>query len=206
MAKEFVDYYELLEISPNANTDVIEKVFRFMAARVHPDATKNGDPTRFNELVQAYKVLKEPESRAAFDIEYQRHLQNKQDLIDNSETAEEDSNFRHRILTLFYAQRKRDMKNPGLGSMKLAEILGCPLEFLDFNLWYFMEKEWIHREENGQLAITAEGVDEIERRVEACVPSNRMLTDQSSTSESDRLGPPTFRHTTEKPSCETQLA
>lgn len=38
----------------------------------------------------------------------------------------------------------------------------CPEEVLGFHVWYFREKGWIQREDNGYLSITAEGVDQIE--------------------------------------------
>ena len=40
--------------------------------------------------------------------------------------------------------------------------MGIPQEVLDFHLWYFREKGWIKREEDGGFAITAEGVDKVE--------------------------------------------
>jgi preprotein translocase subunit Sec63 len=36
-ASEFVDYYEILEISPNADSGAIERMFRYLAQRYHPD-------------------------------------------------------------------------------------------------------------------------------------------------------------------------
>ncbi|MGR9037200.1 MAG: DnaJ domain-containing protein, partial [Gammaproteobacteria bacterium] len=35
--KVFVDYYEVLEISPNANSETIDRIFRYLAQRYHPD-------------------------------------------------------------------------------------------------------------------------------------------------------------------------
>jgi curved DNA-binding protein len=34
------DYYEFLQISPNADAETIHRVYRFLAARLHPDNTK----------------------------------------------------------------------------------------------------------------------------------------------------------------------
>ena len=33
----FVDYYELLQLSPNADDETIHRVFRHLAKRLHPD-------------------------------------------------------------------------------------------------------------------------------------------------------------------------
>ena len=42
-ASKFIDYYETLEISPNANSGTIERMFRYLAQRYHPDNKDTGD-------------------------------------------------------------------------------------------------------------------------------------------------------------------
>src|SRR5262249_2245356 len=63
----FVDYYELLQLSPHADDDTIHRVFRHLAKRHHPDAQAGGDPERFKRLLDAYKVLSDPALRATYD-------------------------------------------------------------------------------------------------------------------------------------------
>jgi hypothetical protein len=50
-----------------------------------------------------------------------------------------------------------------MGEMELARLLGSPPDHVEFHLWYLREKGWIQRLENGMLALTAPGVDEVER-------------------------------------------
>ncbi len=178
--EEFIDYYEVLEASSNANSETIERVFRYLAHRLHPDTSDNNSHDRFNKLVEAYDVLKDPKSRAVYDIEYRKHQQHKADLMNGAEKTGSDTVDRHRMLSLFYAKRRREMDNPGVGVMTLEQILGIPEEVLEFHLWYFREKGWVSREENGMLAITAEGVDQIEAANQSWATSNRLITDQSS--------------------------
>jgi curved DNA-binding protein CbpA len=52
-ASMFTDHYEILEISPNANSDTIERIFRYLALRYHPDNQATGDLCRFSEIVEA---------------------------------------------------------------------------------------------------------------------------------------------------------
>ena len=47
----FIDYYELLEISPNANSETIERIFRYFALRYHPDNSDTGDLSRYHDVV-----------------------------------------------------------------------------------------------------------------------------------------------------------
>lgn len=70
----FVDYYELLEISPKASSETIERIFRYFAMRYHPDNRDTGNESRFNEIVEAHNTLKDPVKRAQYDIHYEGHL------------------------------------------------------------------------------------------------------------------------------------
>ena len=56
----FTDHYEILEISPNANSETIERIFRYLASRYHPDNQDTGDLSRFSEIVEAHNTLKDP--------------------------------------------------------------------------------------------------------------------------------------------------
>jgi curved DNA-binding protein CbpA len=52
-ASMFTDHYEVLEISPNANSETIERIFRYLASRYHPDNQDTGDPSRFRHPFDA---------------------------------------------------------------------------------------------------------------------------------------------------------
>ena len=41
-----VDHYDLLQISSQANSDTIHRVYRFLASRFHPDNPESGDAER----------------------------------------------------------------------------------------------------------------------------------------------------------------
>src|SRR5215204_4817608 len=69
----FTDYYEILEISPNANSETIERIFRHLAMRYHPDNQDSGDLLRFSEIMEAHDALKDPVKRAQFDVQYKNH-------------------------------------------------------------------------------------------------------------------------------------
>ena len=57
---EIPDYYEFLQISPNADHETIHRVYRFLAGRFHPDNPKTGNPEAFFLLKEAYDVLAHP--------------------------------------------------------------------------------------------------------------------------------------------------
>jgi curved DNA-binding protein CbpA len=73
-SSEFVDYYEILDISPNADSGAIERMFRYHAQRYHPDNRDAGDRLRFDVIVEAHNTLRDPIKRAQYDIQHKNHL------------------------------------------------------------------------------------------------------------------------------------
>ena len=166
MKKPFVNYYDVLEVNPKASADTIERVFRFLAKQSHPDHSDEPDMKKFTAIVEAYDTLKDPELRAAFDIEIENQKEQTEDLISQTDCLDEDAENRHKMLSLFYAKRRQSMKSPGIGAAALEDLMGVSMDVAEFYLWYFRSKNLIDREENGMLAITAEGVDKIEATLE----------------------------------------
>ena len=158
----FIDHYEILEISPNANSETIERIFRYLAMRYHPDNQDTGDQSRFGEIVEAHNTLKDPVKRAQYDIQYNDHLNLRRELTEeasNTKGIERDVVIQAKLLSLLYVKRRQDVNNPGIGDTELERLSGCPREHLEFHLWYLKAKGLIGRIENGMFAITVEGVD-----------------------------------------------
>ena len=63
------DYYELLEVSRDANGDEIKKSYRRLAMKYHPDRNPGNKEAeaKFKEINEAYDVLKDEQKRAAYD-------------------------------------------------------------------------------------------------------------------------------------------
>jgi curved DNA-binding protein CbpA len=158
----FIDYYEVLEVSPNANSETLERVFRYFAMRYHPDNQDTGDEARFSEIVEAHNTLKDPVKRAQYDIQYKDHSKFRSELTEeasNTKGMERDVVIQAKLLSLLYVKRRQDVNNPGIGDVDLERLSGCPREHLEFHLWYLKAKGWIAKTENGTFAITVEGVD-----------------------------------------------
>lgn len=65
---EFIDYYKVLGVEPNADDKTIKATYRKLARKYHPDVNKDaGAEDKFKEIAEAYEVLKTPEKRAEFD-------------------------------------------------------------------------------------------------------------------------------------------
>ena len=177
LEETFVDYYELLELSPKARTETIERVFRHLAKEHHPDVASKADVQKFSVLVDAFDMLRDPETRAAYDIAYSMEKQKTAEVVKLSKETKGDTADRLTILSLLYAKRRKDMRNPGVGVSSIGQMIDCTEEVVEFHLWYFREKGWIKREESGQLSITAAGVDYIESaNLPEVMASDRLIT------------------------------
>jgi curved DNA-binding protein CbpA len=59
------DYYEVLQVHPRAESEVIRAAYRTLARKYHPDL--GGDPSRMIALNDAWDVLGDPVRRAEYD-------------------------------------------------------------------------------------------------------------------------------------------
>ncbi len=162
----FIDYYELLQLSPNADVDTIRRVFRHLARKFHPDNKESGNADRFQQIVEAYRILSDPERRAGYDVKYQDYWNHTWKVVSEASGRTgftDDSEHRESLLSILYVQRRRDMKKPGLGDAELARLLGIPFELVQFHVWYLKAKGWVELLDTGQLAISALGVDQVEQ-------------------------------------------
>ena len=76
--------YEVLQVSPDADPEVITAAFRALSKRYHPDVNKAPDANRvMTEINRAYEVLSDPVTRA----EYDRVLSAQQNARPSEQTA-----------------------------------------------------------------------------------------------------------------------
>lgn len=63
-----IDHYEILQVSPHAEPEIIEAAYRRLALKYHPDTNKTASATeRMKWINQAYTVLSDPVQRAQYD-------------------------------------------------------------------------------------------------------------------------------------------
>lgn len=66
-----MDYYRALQVTRDADSSVIERAYKALSLKHHPDrvsADRRADATvRMQALNEAYQVLKDPESRRRYD-------------------------------------------------------------------------------------------------------------------------------------------
>lgn len=173
------DYYEILQISPNADTDTIHRVFQLLAARLHPDNPQTGDRDKFITVNEAHSILSVQERRAKYDETLKKEVSQPVPLctsIDFMDDIEEDSNRRLALLALLYKQRRTCSDRPFLSLFDVEKLMGFSRDFLDFTIWYALKKGYITRADNSAFTLTAEGVDFVESQRDRTPALRKMLT------------------------------
>ncbi|MEO8029070.1 MAG: DnaJ domain-containing protein, partial [Bryobacteraceae bacterium] len=116
------NYYDLLQISPHAEGETVERVFRIFAKRYHPDNPVTGDAERFLKLQEAYETLRDPVRRAEYDRQFE--VQTTQALTiflskDFTDGIEAESKIRVGLLCLLYSKRRA---NPDYAALSLLDL------------------------------------------------------------------------------------
>lgn len=67
-------YYQVLGVPRDAPLEDIKSAFQEKAKMTHPDVAKGGDsaPKQFREMVEAYRILRDPKKRSEYDTEVGR--------------------------------------------------------------------------------------------------------------------------------------
>jgi curved DNA-binding protein CbpA len=176
-----IDYYEFLQISPNADADTIHRVYRFLASRLHPDNLETGHAENFHLLKTAYDVLSNPAARAEYDAKRgqdspQRPLSATVDFMD---ALDGEVNRRLAVLAVLYYRRRTTPNFPEVSLAEIEERMGFPRDYLDFTMWYLAKKGYISRADNAQFTLSAEGVDYVEAQRINMPILNKLLTSGS---------------------------
>ena len=165
-SNQAADYYEILQISPNAEPETVHRVFRLLAQRCHPDNKETGNEAQFRLLTDAYRVLSDPEQRARYDVLHTKLRQERWRLVASG--AEADNNFdaergiRLTILEVLYTRRRLELDSPGLSPLDLEKLTGRAREHLEFTIWFLVQKKFITRSDGSMLTITVDGVEYLE--------------------------------------------
>ncbi|MBA3884532.1 MAG: DnaJ domain-containing protein [Acidobacteria bacterium] len=167
MQDDPLDYYEVLQISPNADQDMIQRVYRLLAQRLHPDNQETGNAEKFRHVTTAHTVLSNPEERARYDVKYNQHRQERWRLVASGPTEDNDYDAERRlrltILEILYTRRRMEPSDPGVSNSELIQLLGKPREHLEFTFWYLAQRKFVIRNDQSDLTITADGVDHLEQ-------------------------------------------
>lgn len=173
------DYYDIMQLSPRADRDTVDRVFRLLAQRYHPDNQETGNADLFRILKEAHEILSDPVKRTEYDVRLGHYQKVRWQVFDKTKAArgpEAERRLRIAILHLLYTVRRNDPNQPSLAIPDLADLLGHPREHLTFALWYLKESGLVTRGDNSHYAITARGVDAAEAVSMTPAQQDRLLT------------------------------
>ena len=70
------NYYEILEVNENASKEVIDKAYKVLAKKYHPDLqeekNKKAAEEKIKSLNEAYEILSNPQKKQAYDTKIAR--------------------------------------------------------------------------------------------------------------------------------------
>jgi curved DNA-binding protein CbpA len=208
MGTPAVDYYEFLQISPNADAETIHRVYRFLAARLHPDNSETGHEENFRLLRVAYDVLADPRRRAEYDATRSRTQAPPEPLattIDFMDEMDGELNRRLAVLAVLYYRRRTNPTFPEVNLSEIEERMGFPRDYLDFTLWYLQRKGYVSKADNAQFTLTVDGVDFVETQRGNIPTLHKLLTSGSGSSVEDLAKAP-HSESNDEPEAEASAA
>lgn len=166
----FVDYYRVLEVDPGCGGATLDAAYRRLAKIFHPDHPETADADRFAAILEAHRALRTPQQRAAYDLRHAAQVH--ADPIAGEDGAASgnagepnfalgDDEVHARLLMALYRKRREDATQAGIGEYYLQDMLGCSDAHFAFHRWYLQSKGLIEVTEEGTLAITVAGVDNV---------------------------------------------
>jgi curved DNA-binding protein len=184
LTDEIVDYYETLQISPNAEPETVHRVYRLLAQQYHPDNKDTGNVEHFRRLNEAYQVLSDPERRAQYDIVNARQQKDRWRLVSTGAETENDFEMEQRVrltvLEVLYTRKRMDPDAPGLSPYDMEKLIGRPREHLAFTFWYLTQKKYLVRSDTSMLLISADGVEFLENNYRENVQRRRLTAGPTS--------------------------
>jgi curved DNA-binding protein len=169
-----VNYYDLLQINPRAEIETIDRVYRILAGRYHPDNQATGDAEKFRMLNDAYQMLRDPVKRAEYDKQFQTSPAGPLPIFLGKEFADgidSEAKIRIGVLCLLYSKRRANPDFAALSLLDMENIMAFPRERLLFALWYLRAKRYVVQDDRSSFIISAEGVDYLETQL----PTNQIL-------------------------------
>lgn len=126
------DYYGVLDVASDVDSETLKKAYRRMVKKYHPDKQPENAQAeeRFKELQEAYEVLKNPKRRNQYDEVYHRvkyRNRNRARVSGNGARGVETSGVSEFVEDIFDFLKNR-MENRGKRGEDLRYLLSLPFE------------------------------------------------------------------------------
>jgi len=172
------DYYDVLQISTSAEPETINRVYRLLAQRYHPDNQQSGNESKFRTLTEAYSVLSDPEKRARYDVAHEQQRQDRWRLVSSGAQSENDFEMeqivRLSVLEALYTKRRLEPEAPGIAFRDFEKLTGRAREHLEFTIWFLMKKKFVEYDDKSSLSLTVEGAEYLEQSYRSNLQQKRL--------------------------------
>ena len=172
------DYYDVLQVSTSAEPETINRVYRILAQRYHPDNQQTGNESRFRILTEAYSVLSDPEKRARYDLSHKQQRQDRWRLIASGAQTENDFEMeqivRLTVLEALYTKRRLEPASPGIPFRDFEKLTSRPREHLEFTIWFLQQKNFVEYDDKSQLHLKVEGAEYLEQSYRSNLQQKRL--------------------------------
>lgn len=119
------NYYSILELSENASKEVIEKAYKALAKKYHPDTkvgiSKQKAEEKLKEINEAYSVLSDNFLKEQYDKELASQRQQYQAKSQNHEQVKQQENIKEEKKNLFNIRKRTKNNKDGERKRRIAQ-------------------------------------------------------------------------------------
>jgi hypothetical protein len=152
------DYHELLRVGVTGDADRVDRLYRSLAFRYHPDNRETGNAEVFLRIKEAYRILSVSQPRYV-DTEVAKPFET---FLCKDELRELNGR-RGAVLGLLCQRRMTDYRNAAVSQTEMESVTGLTSDELGFVLWYLREKGAVTLPDNSSdYTISAAGIDILE--------------------------------------------
>ena len=112
------NYYDILEVNKNASPEIIEKAYKTLVKKYHPDLQENNLKNNYEEKIkkinEAYEILSNPEKRKNYDLQLKNNEIFEEDynnLINENINLKNEINYLKNNINLNNNYQTQDIKN-----------------------------------------------------------------------------------------------
>ncbi len=112
------NYYDILEVNKNASPEIIEKAYKTLVKKYHPDLQENNLKNNYEEKIkkinEAYEILSNPEKRKNYDLQLQNNEISKEDynnLYNENINLKNEINYLKNNINLNNSYQTQNVKN-----------------------------------------------------------------------------------------------
>ena len=140
------NYYEILEVNKNASPEIIEKAYKTLVKKYHPDLQQDENKNKYEEKIkkinEAYDILSDPEKRKKYDLNlYDKMIKDSNRLFTKVDTNDMDI---YQYVSSKYLDYLYIRNNIYIEKLSKEELLylSSTKELLDSNNEQFIEKTY----------------------------------------------------------------